>query len=93
VIPGASGGGASRRATSDSAPPRSSDGDAPEVARGAVGFGSGDGGPEGVRQRRICEARTRRWIPEARARHRLLGGACPGVAPVGDRYPPGPLEG
>jgi hypothetical protein len=66
VIPGASGGGTSRRATSGDAPPRSSDGDAPEVderrwrtpgpvattvARGAVGFDSGDGGPEGVRQR------------------------------------------
>jgi hypothetical protein len=52
------------------------------VARGAVGFGSGGGGPEGARRRQIQEVRTRRQIPVARVRRRLLGGTCPGVAPA-----------
>jgi hypothetical protein len=98
AIPGSSGGGALSRATGDAAPLGSSDGDTPEtdkrrrrtpdlvamaVARGAVGFGSGGGGPDGARRRRIWETHTRRRLLEAGARCRLLGGACPGVAPVG----------
>jgi hypothetical protein len=52
------------------------------VARGAVGFDSGCGGLEGARWQQIWEARTCRQILEARARHLLLGGTCPGVAPT-----------